>query len=136
MALRWSDVDLAVGVIGVDRSWAPGARSFVEPKSRAGRRKVPIAGVLPDILVEQEMTATGELVLGRGESDRAFNDTSIAQLAAKAWRRAGLEPITLHEARHTFASLMIAAGVNARALTAYMGHAKERRGRDLNPRSA
>jgi len=28
----------------------------------------------------------------------------------------------LHEARHTFASLMIAAGVNAKALSCYMGH--------------
>jgi integrase len=28
----------------------------------------------------------------------------------------------LHEARHTFASLMIAADVNAKALAAYMGH--------------
>jgi hypothetical protein len=28
----------------------------------------------------------------------------------------------LHEARHTFASLMIAAGVNAKALSTYMGH--------------
>ena len=34
-----------------------------------------------------------------------------------------LEPITLHECRHTFASLMIAAGVNAKALSTYMGHA-------------
>jgi hypothetical protein len=80
---------------------------------------VPIAGVLRDILIKKKMTAAGELVLGR-EGDRAFNDTSVAQRAAN---RAGLEPITLHEARHTFASLMIAAGVNARALTAYMGHA-------------
>jgi len=84
---------------------------------------VPIAGVLRDVLVEQKMTGTGDLVLGRGQGDRPFNDTSIAQRAAKAWRRAGLDPITLHEARHTFASLMIAAGVNARALTSYMGHA-------------
>ena len=28
----------------------------------------------------------------------------------------------LHECRHTFASLMIAAGVNAKALSTYMGH--------------
>jgi integrase len=28
----------------------------------------------------------------------------------------------LHEARHTFASVLIAAGVNARAITSYMGH--------------
>jgi integrase len=30
--------------------------------------------------------------------------------------------VGLHEARHTFASLMIAAGVNAKALSTYMGH--------------
>ena len=36
---------------------------------------------------------------------------------------AELEALTLHEARHTFASLMIAAGVNAKALSSYMGHA-------------
>jgi integrase len=30
--------------------------------------------------------------------------------------------IGLHEARHSFASLMIAAGVNAKALSTYMGH--------------
>ena len=28
----------------------------------------------------------------------------------------------LHQARHTFARLMIAAGVNAKALSTYMGH--------------
>ena len=28
----------------------------------------------------------------------------------------------MHEALHTFASLMIAAGVNAKTLAAYMGH--------------
>jgi len=34
-----------------------------------------------------------------------------------------LEPMTLHEARHTCASVMIAAGVNAKALSVIMGHA-------------
>ena len=38
------------------------------------------------------------------------------------WRKAGIRRISLHECRHTFASLMIAAGVNAKALQAYMGH--------------
>jgi integrase len=31
--------------------------------------------------------------------------------------------LTLHEARHTYASLMIAANVNAKALSTFMGHA-------------
>ncbi len=44
----------------------------------------------------------------------------------REWEKAreeALEPITIHECRHTFASLMIAAGVNAKALSTYMGHA-------------
>ena len=31
-------------------------------------------------------------------------------------------PITLHECRHTYASLMIAAGVNVKVLSEFMGH--------------
>ena len=34
-----------------------------------------------------------------------------------------LERITLHELRHTCASIFIAAGVNAKALSTYLGHA-------------
>jgi len=41
----------------------------------------------------------------------------------RAWKAAGLTPISLHECRHTYASFMIAAGVNAKALSTYMGHA-------------
>ena len=41
----------------------------------------------------------------------------------RAWKAAKLDPICLHECRHTFASLMIAAGVNAKALSTFMGHA-------------
>lgn len=32
------------------------------------------------------------------------------------------ERLRLHQARHSYASFMIAAGVNAKALSTYMGH--------------
>ena len=35
---------------------------------------------------------------------------------------AELESIGLHECRHTYAAFMIAAGVNAKALSTYIGH--------------
>ena len=54
--------------------------------------------------------------------DRPIRRRVCCTLPLTAWRRAGLEAITPHEARHTFASLMIAAGVNAKALATYMGH--------------
>jgi integrase len=45
----------------------------------------------------------------------------LQRRADKAW--VGFERITPHECRHTFASLMIAANVNAKALSTFMGHA-------------
>lgn len=119
-ALRWIDVDLAGGVIRVERSWDV-KEGVIEPKSIAGRRKVPIAAVLRDYLVEHRLRGADGLVFGR-DGDTPWATGSISQRANKAWKAAKLTPITLHECRHTFASLMIAAGVNPKALQTFMGH--------------
>ncbi len=122
-ALRWEDVDLAAGVIRVERSWDK-KEGAIEPKSRAGRRAVPIPAVLRDYLVEHKLRcAWGEgLMFGRS-ADEPFNERTIVTSAERVWKRAKLARITPHECRHTFASLMIAAGVNAKALSTYLGHA-------------
>jgi integrase len=52
-----------------------------------------------------------------------FEPSTVRRHALDAWKGQGLTAIGLHECRHTFASLMIAAGVNAKALSTYMGHA-------------
>jgi integrase len=123
LALDWDDVDVAAGVIRVERSYDPRAGVTVEPKSRAGRRTVPIAVVLRDELLEHRMRQGRDvgLVFGRS-SDRPFNTSTICDRARRSWVAADVTPIGLHECRHTFASLMIAAGVNAKGLAAFMGH--------------
>ena len=123
MGLRIEDVNLAKGVIRVERSYDPKAYEFTDPKSRAGKRSVPIASVLRDYLIEHKLrTGRNEgLFFGR-TAETPFDDSSLAARAATAWKNAELEGITLHEARHTYASLMIAAGVNAKSLQTYMGH--------------
>jgi integrase len=122
MAVRWEDIDLSNGVIRVERSWDPQSGP-VEPKSGAGRRNVPIAKVLREQLVGQRLRhgRNEGLAFGR-DPTRPFNHTSILRRAERAWQEAELNAISLHECRHTFASLMIAAGVNAKALSVYMGH--------------
>ncbi len=123
-ALRVEDVDLAAGVIRVERGWDE-REGVIELKSRAGRRKVPIAAILRDHLLDH-LARTGregsELIFGRTASD-PFNGKAVQDRADRAWRAAGLTRITPHECRHTFASLMIAAGVNGKALQTFMGHA-------------
>jgi integrase len=123
-ALRHEDVELDGGRLRVERSWDQYEGALDQPKSQAARRAVPIAPLLGRHL--QEHLALGDrhdgLVFGRS-AGTAFNPSSLAARARRAWRAAKLQPITLHEARHTFASLMIAAGVNTKALSVYMGHA-------------
>jgi hypothetical protein len=54
-----------------------------------------------------------------------YPDAGPKMLHVKA-RESALAPITLHEARHTCASLLIAAGVNPKALSLIMGHRHHR----------
>jgi integrase len=62
-------------------------------------------------------------VFGRG-GGRPFAPRSVTGRAKAAWAAADLplEPIGLHDARHAAASVLIAAGVNVKALSSYLGH--------------
>ena len=122
-ALVWPDIDLADGLIRVERSM-DGYGAAGEPKSRAGQRMVPMVAALRDLLIEHKLvTGRDEGFVFGSSATSPFTPTAVRKRALTAWRRAGLEPIGLHECRHTFASLLIAAGVNAKAITAYLGHA-------------
>jgi integrase len=122
MALRIEDVDLAAGLIHVRRGWDE-IEGEIATKNGKDRR-VPIAAVLRDYLDEHLIGLGWEegLVFGASAVRPSRLRTTIDQ-ADRAWKAAGLHRITMHECRHTFASLMIAAGVNAKALSTYMGHA-------------
>jgi integrase len=122
-ALRWCDVDLMARVIEVVHGWDRDA-GLIEPKSISAERRVPIAKSLRTFLLRQRLRQGGvdERFVFSATGERPFDPPTIAERARLGWRRAGLEPISLHECRHTFASLMIAAGVNVKALSTYMGH--------------
>ena len=48
---------------------------------------------------------------------------NLRTILAAAWKVAGLNRITLHECRHTYASLLMAAGYTIKELMEFMGHA-------------
>jgi integrase len=124
-ALRAEDIDLAGGIIRVEYGW-DWKDGEIRLKSDAGRRRVPISAILRDFLSER-LAASGrtgaERVFGLAGGSNPFEPYKLTKRADKAWKAAKLDRITLHECRHTFASLMIAAGVNAKALQTFMGHA-------------
>ncbi|MGI8439049.1 MAG: tyrosine-type recombinase/integrase [Thermoleophilaceae bacterium] len=121
--LRWCDVDFEAGVIRVERSWDQ-REGPIAPKSRAGRRLVPLAGPLPALLATQRLrtAAVGEGPVFPGRAGKPFASGAATRRARAIWAGEGLALIGLHECRHTYAALMIAAGVNVKALSQYMGH--------------
>lgn len=150
-ALRCSDLDFEAGVIHVVRGWDD-SEGEQTTKSDAGVRDVPLAGLLRTILRAHNL-ASGrvgdDLMFGR-TATLPFTSSAVGERAMKAWgwkqarnpergktgvgpamiwtkaREDALEPITLHEARHSAASYLIEAGLNDLELTKMIGHTDPR----------
>ncbi|MGI8729698.1 MAG: tyrosine-type recombinase/integrase [Solirubrobacteraceae bacterium] len=120
-ALRWTDVDLKAGTIRVDRSWDP-TDGIGDTKSR-NRRVVPIPATLREHLVGERLRQPpGVELCFASETGQPFDPRRLQERADAAWKAGGMKRLTLHDCRHTFASFMIAANVNAKALSTFMGH--------------
>jgi integrase len=96
----------------------------IEPKSKKGERDVPVADTLRAILAAHRLRTgrTGtDLVFGRTASE-PFTPSHVRKQAGKAWKAAKLNPMGLHEARHTYVSMMHAAGLSLERIGDYVGH--------------
>jgi integrase len=102
--------------------WTADEIMVAQSKSDAGEgRRVPMVGPLKKILREEWMRvgrpATGPIVT------RSVTSGKWQARADRAWETASLSRVTLHEARHTYASFLMAAGYNLKQIQEYLGHA-------------
>jgi integrase len=133
LALRDTDVNLDEGFVLVRRS----ARKGVEGRTKTRkRRRVYLCARAVKALREQLLARRPNshgLVFPSPRSDSIWNsDNFRADVFAKAVKRAAasVEParredfgrVDFHDLRHTFASLMIAAGANPLQLGEALGH--------------
>ncbi len=142
-AIRWEDIDFEAGTLRVERSWDPKSSAMVAPKSRSSRRTVPMLGQVRTALLEHKIR-TGRrsgLVFGR-DGEHPFAHSSALERAYRAWSKAGIPPLAcdldtqqrdggalpafgrigLHEARHSYVSMMLAAGLPIANVSRYAGH--------------
>jgi len=151
-ALRCDDLYFDEDEIEVREGWddVEGPRGT---KSDAGERRAPMVGILARYL-RAHLLATGrrgsDLVFGR-TATLPFVASTVRARALKAWgwkevpnpalaldpdakpktvwikaREDALEPITLHEGRHSTASYLVDAGANDLELAAVIGHSDPR----------
>lgn len=134
--LRDEDVDLDSNVIHVRHGWDD-VEGEIDPKSKKGARDVPVAAVLRRYLLEQR-ARTGrrgsDLFFGRTAAV-PFTPSTVRKHALGAWAAAAvcaffrreplgaeLEPIGLHECRHTYVSWMHEVGFSLERIGDYVGH--------------
>src|SRR3954470_4081079 len=109
--LRWEDLDLG-------RHWL----TVREAKTEAGTgRRVPLAEPLEQILLASA-DRPGSAPRARVARVSVMSG-KLAERATAAWTEAGLRRMPLHECRHTFASMLMAAGCTIKEIMVFMGHA-------------
>lgn len=118
LGLRWGDIDLDSdpGSLRVRRTLdTHSAALFGPPKTPAARRTVSLYFEAKDALLSQRAMLEGE-ELATGQKALVFPSAKGTPMHADNLRkrslkpdlaRAGLPEITLHELRHTFASVML-----------------------------
>jgi integrase len=108
--LRWEEIEL------------DGYRLHVgKAKSAAGTGRRPPIAELREILRRASLRNPSEPMDPVAPTSVMWG--KIARRATAAWTSAGLNRITLHECRHTYASFLMAAGYTLKEIMEYMGHA-------------
>jgi integrase len=120
--LRWCEVDLRIGAI----EWGLEEEAR---KSPAARRVVPTVKPLLTLLkrawINQGRPDGDELVCPprRPRPGGLLHSGGLSARASERWEESRLEPIGLHECRHTAATWLDAAGVSPKVASVLMGHA-------------
>jgi integrase len=124
-ALDWSAIDLEAGCLRVLRSWDHRGGKFVEPKTAAGVRVVPLSGWLVSELAEHKERTGGDGLVFANANGRPMNPSNVRRdIWIPLKKRAGVRALDLYSLRHTFASLGRTAGESAFNVARMMGHSR------------
>jgi len=122
LALRWRDIEFAGQVLTISRAVSLGT----ETTTKSGRvRRVPLpdqaAAALERVSRRVEFTAPDELVFCSALG-RHLNGSALRRRFKCARDAVGLRPLRFHDLRHTYGSILAAAGVDLVTIQAAMGH--------------
>lgn len=129
-ALRWTDVDFAGMTLTVKRTAqrmaAPGCKTKTilretDPKSESSKRTIPLAPEFLELL--SPFKGNGSYVFG---GEKMLNPRTMQDRFKKILEEADVERKNFHALRHTFATNCIENGMDAKALSEFLGHADVR----------
>lgn len=125
-ALLWEDVDIDAKTISVNKQAIGvkgGGVKVSPPKTDTSVRRVAISQeALDHLLAEHAKHPESPYLFASPRTGEMYHPDSIVKLHRKILARAGLEPIRLHDLRHTFATLALQNGVDIKTVSGMLGH--------------
>ena len=129
LALEWSDIDLKKGIISISKTLNRYQETNT-PKSKAGLREIDIDKATVSLLKQyKKRQQVQSWQLGRSESIVFTPFTTKYAYACLLRKRlqghfkdAGVPDISFHGFRHTHATIMLYAGIEAKDLQYRLGH--------------
>lgn len=127
-ALRWTDIDGSYLWVRRSITQKLKGEQWVEtpPKNESSVRRLQMPGKMIEVLAEhreraKQMDGWSEKLFICG-GPRPIPDTVIENANQKFGAAAGLKHITIHEFRHSHASVLCNAGVNIKEIARRLGH--------------
>jgi integrase len=123
LGLQWRDIDLEGGFLRVSRilQHIDGRTILKAPKTEKSRREVGLDEEAVALLRSiRERNPQHEFVFCKKDGS-PYNPTYVSRKAGEIARRAGF-PMRLHDQRHAFATLGLAAHVEAKVMQEILGH--------------
>lgn len=124
-ALTWSDLDVTQNTLRINKSvtnkTGNGAYAITTPKNKGSVRTVTIPQPLTEELLKlrTEETEETDFIFG---GERPPATSSIDYVFKQAIKKSEVNPIRLHDLRHSCASLLISKGVSIVAVSRRLGH--------------
>ena len=135
LALRWTDIDFKNNVLKVRKNMVNGENGSIikAPKSEAGVRDIQLGSDVMEILREARLEYMNDAFeYGTGFQNLNFvihqkdgsplKPDSMTQKWGRFLEMHNLPKIRLHDLRHSNATALIQAGVNARVVQQRLGH--------------
>ena len=124
-ALDWSAVDLDAGNLRVERSWDHRGLKFVEPKTDAGNRCMPLSGWLVGEMKTHRDRSGGTGLVFPNRVGKPLHPSNVARRIWQPLRkRAKVREFDMYSLRHTFATLGRTSGESAFNVARAMGHSR------------
>lgn len=135
--LKWSDIDFKNRIIHVRRNVTHDSNNnrFIvgELKTSSGQRDIPMTQVSYDLLIDikrKQINKKQKVVLFEfaehvflNRNGKLISNSNYDRYLEKLCVKAGIEKISMHTLRHTFATRCIESGMKPKTLQKILGHA-------------